>query len=129
MLGRLKINTAILICSAFIFRLLFVNVGIISSLNTHQNNASVKKHFSSVMKRRKHFDPSNHPGNVGYSAVEILEEDSDNEDQFKANPFYLIHFIYSLAVSKTESNLKKIIPFYRYFTSSRRHLQLQVFRI
>ena len=131
MLGIFKINTATLICSAFIFRILFINIGVIYSLNIHQNDTSVKKHFSSVTKRRKHFEPCNSSDNAGYLSLAIVEEDSDNEDQFKLNSFFLLHVFYSKVESKIESALKKITSFNKHFfySSSNRYLEYRVFRI
>jgi hypothetical protein len=132
MLGRLKINTAALICLAFIFRLLFVNVGVISSLKTNQNNNIIKRHFSTVIKKRsKNVDPINNSTSSGYSPFGILEEDNDNDDQFKLNPFTLIHFFYSRIECKIKNTLKKITPFNKYFSykSSYRYIEYQVFKI
>ena len=132
MLGRLKINTATVICLAFIFRLLFVNIGVISASNTNQNNNIIKRHFSTVIKkRRKNVDPVNNSVIIGFSPLEIFEEDSDNDDQFKLTPFILIHFFYSQIECKIKDTLKKITPFNKYFSykSSYRYIEYQVFRI
>ena len=132
MLGRININTAALICAAFIFRLLFINVGIISSLSTSQNTSNIKRHFSTVIKkRRKQFDPITSSNNVGYSTVEITEEDSNDEEQFKLNPSTLLFVFYSKIEHKIKDVLKKINPFNKHFSfnSSNRHLEYQVFRI
>jgi hypothetical protein len=132
MLGRLKINTAVLICSAFIFRLLFVNIGLVSSLNTRQNNSTIKHLFSTVIKkRRKQFDPITNTKNSGYSTVEILEEDSNDEELFKLNSFPLLFIFYSKIENKIKDTLKKITPFNKHFSfnSSNRHVEYQVFRI
>lgn len=132
MLQRLKINTAVLICTAFIFRLLFVNIGLASSINTGQNNGTIKRHFSTVIKkRRKQFDPITNSVRFGYSAVEILEEDSNDENQFKLNPFLFVHVFYSVVENKIKDTLRKITSFNKYFSynSSRRHLEYGVFRI
>jgi hypothetical protein len=130
MLIKLKINTATLICFAFIFRLLFVNIGVISASNA--NNSIIKRHFSSVIKkRRKNIDPINNSKNPGYLSVEILEEDSNDDDQFKLTPSILIHIFYSKIESKIKNTLKKITPFNKYFSykSSYRYIEYQVFRI
>ena len=132
MLGKLKINIATLIYVSFIFRLLFVNIGSISSLTTTQNNSFIKRHFSTVInKRRNNLDPINNSVRIGYSPLEILEEDSKNDDQFKLNPFLLIHVFYSKIECKIKNTLKKITPFNKYFSykSSYRYIEYQVFRI
>ena len=126
MLKSIKINTAILIFSAFIFRLLFVNIGIISSLNTEKNNSFIKAYFSTIMKRSRHFEVLNNSINYEYSAVEICEEDSNDENQFKSNPFF-----YSIVANKTKNKLKKSYLSNKYFsyTSSYRYLIFHVFRV
>jgi hypothetical protein len=132
MLRGLKINTAALICVAFIFRLLFVNIGLVSSLNTSQNNSTIKRLFSTVIKkRRKQFDPITSSKNTGYSTVEILEEDSNDEELFKLNPFPLLFIFYSQIENKIKDTLKKITPFNKHFSfnSSNRHVEYRVFRI
>jgi hypothetical protein len=125
MFRSLKVNTAILICSAFIFRLLFANICIVSSSNA-QHNKGQKSHYSTLMKRRNH--PSDHSKNFGTSVVEICEEDSDEHNQFKANPFFLVQVLYSLAAKGIENHLKL---FSRSFprTLSNQYLVLQVIRI
>lgn len=132
MLGRIKINTAVLICTAFIFRLLFTNIGFAASLNTNQNSNTVKRHFSTVIKkRRKQFDPITTSKTTGYSAVEIIEEDSNDEEIFKLNAFPLLSLFYSEIECKIKDTLKKINPFNKHFSfnSSNRHIEYRVFRI
>lgn len=132
LLGRIKINTAVLICTAFVFRLLFVNIGLVSSLNTNQNNSTIKRHFFTVIKkRRKQFDPVITCKSNGCSAVEILEEETDNEELFRLNTFPLLFIFYSKIELKIKDVLKRINPFNKRFAfnSSRRHLEYQVFRI
>lgn len=132
MLRGIKINTAILICAAFVFRLLFVNVGLASSLNTNQNKSNIKRHFSTIIKkRRKQFDPITNSKNNGYSSVEILEEDSNNEELFKLNPFPLLFLLCSKVEHKIKDVLKRITPFNKRFSfnSSDRLIEYRVFRI
>jgi hypothetical protein len=125
-----KVNTAILICTAFVFKLLFVNIGVISSLNTKQNTRFVKAHISALKKRRRHSEPLNNSGNCEYSVVEIYEEDPNN-DEFKSNPFFLIQVLYSLAARKAENNLTKLTLSSKYFSDIplHRYLTFHVFRI
>lgn len=132
MLGKLKINMAMLICVSFIFRLLFVNIGFISYLNPKQNNNIIKPHFSTVIKkRRNNLEPVNNTYSAGYSPLEILEEDSNDNDQFKLTPSHLIHVFYYKIECKIKNILKKITPFNKYFSykSSYRYIEYQVFRI
>lgn len=132
MFRRLKINTAVLICTAFVFRLLFVNIGLVSSLNTSHNNSTIKHHFSSIIKkRRKQFDPTTSSKTIGFSVVEITEEDSNDEEQFKLNPFTLFCVFYSKVESKITNVLKNITHFNQHFAfnSSHRYIEYRVFRI
>ncbi len=127
MIKTVKINTALLLCTAFIIRILFVNIGIISSLNTQENNVIIKAHYSTIMKRRKLFDALNNSKNCDYSTIEICEEDFDDHNEFKPSLFFVKQFLYSMVAIKKESNLQKTL-FYKYFlyTSPSRFL---VFRI
>lgn len=128
MLGRLKINTATLICLAFIFRLLFINISIGASLNP----SHIKRQFSIVTKKRiRNIDPVNNSVGIGYSPLEILEEDSNDDDEFKLNPSLIFHVFYSKIECKIKNTLKKITPFNKYFSykSSYRYIEYQVFRI
>jgi len=132
MLARLKINTATLICLAFIFRLLFVNIGIVSSLYISNNNNTIKRLFSTVIKnRRKNVEPITNSKNYECSAAEILEENSNDESLFKLNPIALIPVFYYKIECKIINTLKKITPFNKYFSfkSSHRYIDYQVFRV
>ena len=101
MFTRLKINTATLICTAFVFRLLFANIGIISSSNIRQNNGIINNYFSSVMKRKKNTNIASTQCSYENSAIEICEEDLNNKDNLsKTNPLILIRLIYSFFTNK-----------------------------
>ena len=132
MLERIKINTAVLICTAFIFRLLFVNISLVSSLSTNQNHSTIKRHFLTVIKkRRKQVEPVSASNNIGYSVVEILKEDSYEDELFKLNEFTLLFIFFFGIENKIKNILKKITPFNKHFTfsSSSRHIEYRVFRI
>lgn len=136
MLKELKINIATLICLAFIFRLLFLNVGVISSLCSNQHfgitNGATKSHFPSFIKnRRKSVDPVSNAVSMGYSPLEMLEEDSNNDDQFKLTPSLLISFFYTKVGCKTKNTVRDIKPINKNFSykSSYRYIEYQVFRI
>jgi hypothetical protein len=126
----LKINTSIVICATFVFRLLFVNIGLISSLNSHQNNATIKSHFSSVLKRRK-IDTIDVSSSKEKSVIEICEEDlDDDDDQTKTNPFFFIQFLYSFLADKTVSlKSNNFFDFVSCKLSSRKYLSISVLRI
>jgi hypothetical protein len=131
MLRSLKIIPAILICLAIIYRLLFINIDIISSSSdTQQNKIITKTHFSSIMKRKQNVEPSDNSINIGYSIVEICEEASDEDFQLKSNIFFPLQILYSFVSKGIEQNTNKF-PSYTDFscTSSQRYLINQVFRI
>ncbi|MGZ3900320.1 MAG: hypothetical protein ACXVNM_02180 [Bacteroidia bacterium] len=126
----LKLNTAILICTAFLFRLLFVNINIISSLNTRHNGNSVKSHFSSILKRRKPVDVQNNSSSREYSAIEICEENPNNEDDLsKTNPLILIRILYSFLSNKAVSKSNVLFDFVNCTLSSKKYLAISVLRI
>jgi hypothetical protein len=127
---KLIINTAILICSAFIFRLLFIHIGIISSSDNHTKGI-IKAHFSTILKRKKNAEASNYSANHReYALVEVFEEDSD-ENKFKPKANLLGPILYSLVADEIKSNFNKKEASYKSFsyTSTHRYLSLQVFRI
>lgn len=135
MLRSFKMNTSMLICAAFIFRLLFVNIGIVASFTTQQQNhhhhRSAKTHFSSVAKRRKSFEPSSTAKTFGYPLAAVFKEDTDDEKQLKSNPLLFLHVLYSLVAGEIENRLERISPFHWHFSyaSPHRYLVFQVFRI
>lgn len=127
MLRRLKINTAMLICFAFVFRLLTINIGILTSSDGLQKNHSVKNHFTNVLKRRN--IPSGGTGNSDTPVVEICEEDADSEDLFKTNPQSLMQVLYFIFDKSVNSGHKIFSKFSKDFSLSHRYLMYQVFRI
>jgi hypothetical protein len=131
MIKSFKISTALMVCTVFLFRLLFVNIGILSSLNNRQNNNVVKKHFSFVMKRRKSVDDMNNSAQGQYAEVEICEEDLNDEDNFsKTNNFILISALCSFLSNKV-AILKSdpLSGFVQRKLSSKKYLEISVLRI
>jgi hypothetical protein len=94
---RYTINTTLLICLAFIFRLLFVNISLFSSVNGSQAGKFDKSHFSnSFKKRRRNPDQVVGSGLTFYSTVEVCDEDSDNEEDLaRANTPAVLSLFYS----------------------------------
>jgi hypothetical protein len=83
---RFVINTTFIICLAFIFRLLFVNITFFSSINSAQAGKFVKSEFSSNHKKINHSgDPVVSVDLNMYSDLEVCDEDSDTENLTKAN--------------------------------------------
>ncbi|HXU26904.1 MAG TPA: hypothetical protein VN698_06695 [Bacteroidia bacterium] len=81
MTKHLKINTALLICLVFVFKLLFVNINLLSSY-TSQTNHLLAKYFSATQKRKQNAEVAVKSNIIDYSSVEVCEEDSDNEKDF-----------------------------------------------
>ncbi|WP_317898100.1 hypothetical protein [Aurantibacillus circumpalustris] len=131
MLTNLKINSAIVICVAFIFRVLFVNIGIISSLSAQQNKGAIKSHFSSTMKRRKIVETTANPITAENSPMELCEGESNEENQLKSTPLVLIQILYSFFSNNLKTGLEKTYSFFAYstFSSSPRFIAFQVFRV
>jgi hypothetical protein len=86
MLGKFKINIAILICLTFVFRLLFVNISLLSASNIQQTNNLLSKYFSTTQKRKRNAETVVRSNATDYTVVEVCEEGLDNEeDLIKAN--------------------------------------------
>ncbi len=131
MLGNLKINTALFICSAFIFKFLFLNIGAVSSMTTHQTKQLAKTRFSATAKRNRGSEVADHSTACNYSTLEFCEESSKDDDHFKLNIFLPLLVLYVLVTGKLSGSLQKIIPSPQHFayTSSHRYLTLRTFRI
>src|ERR1700740_1586759 len=81
-----KINIAIVICLTFVFRLLFVNISLLSASNIQQTNNPLSKYFSTTQKRKRNTETVVKPNAIDYAAIEVCEEDSDDDkDLTKAN--------------------------------------------
>lgn len=131
MFGRFKINTATLICSAFVFRLLFVNIGLLSSLSSQQHSGIIKSHFSTTFKKRRNIEAANGFGTTNYAAIEICEEESDDNIQLKSFLFAPVQQLYFLVANTQQNVLKKTGLFQRppSYIESQRYIAFQVFRI
>ena len=128
MIKNLKLNTALFICTVFVFRILFFNIFAVSSFNFQHANGIVKAHFSTVMKRRIHSEAAEFSENAEYSFKRITEAEAPNEDeQSESNPFFLIRILLSLLTREVPN---KLAAYYNHlcFTSSHRYLLFQVFR-
>lgn len=77
MTKRLKINAAIFVCLAFVFRLLFVNFSFLPEFK-HQGKHGAH-HLSSAPKKRRLSDIDKTEVKY-YSPVEVSEESSDTEE-------------------------------------------------
>lgn len=128
MIRNLKISTALLLFAIFVFRMLFLNIGLFSSLQSQKDSTSKKTYFSNTMKKRMTFGAQNDSKNAGYSEIEICDEDGDDDHLFKITPFIILQSFYSLGANNTKN---KLTPFHRSFSfsASPRYLTFRVFRI
>jgi hypothetical protein len=118
-----KANIALLVCLAFIFRIMFVNLGILSAVG--HTNRLVPNNFHSITKRRAHFDsPVTHA--MEYQAAEFCEEKESNSENRILPPFFLIRELLPLIKSEVRN-----FPFFIGLAGSLSHrfLMLQVIRI
>ena len=129
---NIKIQFATFVAFAFIFRLLFVNVGLTTYFTSTHNHKLVKSHFSSnIKKRRKQADTSVQEPSVKYSVVDVYEEEIDLEQEFeKANTPAVLAIFYSL-FSDIVSSIKRVIPFdyIKCELHPKRYLSLSVLRL
>jgi hypothetical protein len=95
MFTRLKTNIALLICLVFISRLLFVNTSLLSASNTPQNNSSLAIYFSTMQKKKRNTEAVIGSNDINYTAIEVCEEDSDEDDLTKIHPPIMLSAFYS----------------------------------
>lgn len=77
----LKTYIAIFISLAFVFRLLFVNMGLLASSATPQSKHLAGTNFAQLNKKRKRDMGEVDNSNLKtYSPMDVCEEDTDNEE-------------------------------------------------
>ena len=93
---KFQSKTAIIIFLAFIFRILFVNIYPLTSLQTSQSSHRAF-HLSTSFKRRRNADDVVKPGFEKYDVVDVCcEENSDNEEDIvKANTPAVLSIFYA----------------------------------
>lgn len=129
MLRKLKINTALIICVAFLFRLFTLNAGFISALDDQQN-IHAKGYYALITKKEIiHVEPVT-DSKVSYSDLEFSEEDSD-ENEFKIYTSLLLESFYAPIQHSVIKQIAVITPSNKHYisSSSQRHLEFGVFRI
>jgi hypothetical protein len=110
----LKIKIVLLICLAFIFKLLFVNIGAFASLEP-SSDKQVSAHHSFIFKKRIMYDTDAHVKPVYASeqlVQELTEENQESEDsgQFKKATFLFVLFSFLKGASVAP---KLLVPFDR----------------
>ena len=129
---KLKINIAIIIFLAFIFRLTFMNVYLLTTLETSPANKVIVSHFSNSLKKRKWNTESVIQSNFAiYSTVEVCEENPDNEeDLIKTNSISILSFLYSLLkIIETSPISNSLFGTIKYDSYPKKYLTLSTLRI
>lgn len=91
-----KTTTALLICSAFVFRLLFLEITFLSFNGISKTSLPLTQHISSSKNKISEADVSSSENIKYYSAVEVCEENSDNEEDFaKFHSPVILSIVYS----------------------------------
>lgn len=129
MFKGLKINIAIIICVAFLFRLFSLCLSFISSSNESNNLSSA--YLTSVTKKGiVHVAPLKNSKFI-YTDVVFSEEDTDDENEQKSFAPTLLESFVGLTLCSIGNHVKAITPSNKHFAcnSSQRRLEFGVFRI
>jgi hypothetical protein len=132
MLKSLKIKTALLICLAFVLRLLFVNIGAFVSLDSFTGKHFSANHSTVLKKRRKDLDASVKSPYASEQVVqELTEENQETEEdsgQFKKVTFLFALFSFLRGALDAP---KLLVPFDRIKSQlqPKKFLALSVIRI
>jgi hypothetical protein len=123
-----KINTALVICLAFVVRLLFLNLGVFSS--TFNADQLRSKHSYTLKKRRTNAEFNSIANTKDYSLVEFCEEADTEDDDQKINSPVLLSVLYSF-LDKLSFIPKPNISFDRIKSElfPKRYLSLSILRI
>jgi hypothetical protein len=127
MMKNWKINTALFVCAAFIFRILFFNVFVAAPVKPQSADLLTKTNFSTVKKRKAEFSVAGHMASI----AEVREEKYIHQRTFlDSTSSALIQLIYSPHAEQITTTLSKIFPSLQYFShfDSHRYLTLQVLR-
>jgi hypothetical protein len=133
MIKHLKIHIALFICTSFIFRIVAVNIAIAPPLHAQNSNRLIKPHLSTIMKRRNHFDVSDHSKNHPLHAEAIVESTEDNtnvllvkDPECSSSLVAVFHYFKSLPNTSGLRNLVEHSPIKQ---SNRTYLSISVLRI
>lgn len=129
MFKRLKINTAIIICVAFLFRLLSLSYGFISPPN--EGNALLNTGCKCAIEKGTSLIGSEKDSKSIYTDVVFSEEDADDENEQRSFTPVLLECFSGIDVYSIGSHVRAITPSNKHFVynSSQRHLEYGVFRI
>lgn len=129
MFKGLKINTAIIICVAFLFRLFSLSLSIAST--SSENPALTSTIATSSVSKTTSLVESEKSSKSIFTEVVFSEEDPDDENEFKSFTPVLLETFCNVTLNNNKSHLQAITPSNKHFTcnSSQRHLEFGVFRI
>ncbi len=122
-------NTAFFICLAFVFRLLFVNVGLFA--NSSQTLSVISTHFSTVQKKRRQLQTVPQYDAKQNATAEIFEEDSDIEEDLLKSNYPTVLFTISSFFKKISHTLNPNTLFDRIKCElyPKQYLRLSILRI
>jgi hypothetical protein len=127
---HLKINIAIFLSLAFLFRIVFINAGLLSETGTTPSKQFLARNFTSLKKRKREVT-SMQMKDKNYTMVEIVEERSnDEEGQVRISSFNLFTIRHSF-LSIPLSTIKSVSPFdaIKCNLYHKKYLSLSVLRI
>jgi hypothetical protein len=132
MIKEIKLNTALLVCVVFIFRIVFVNINTLSATNTHHSKGSAKSQVSTKIKRRRGVDITVPSKSFEYLTTEMTcEENANTNAKPKSNPAVLFTQVLAPSGVNNTQNKPVSVTHYRHpvYTQSHLYLTLEVFRI
>lgn len=129
--SQIKVNAAFLICLVFLFRILFVNVCLFTSLGSSQDNSPVNAHFSNILKKRRKADVQNKAAFEVSTAEVVCEENSGSEEDAAKvhSPAVLTWFHASLKAFTSALALIRPFDSIKCDLFPRRYLALSVIRV
>ncbi len=130
MLKVLKINTAVIICLAFIFRLYLINAGPISALNSIEKNDKLTS-TAGLLSIKKNTSFNGIDESKSFPAIEMCEESSDNEedDSSKTSAFIILQVLYSSFINDITLRSNTLFDHINHKVPSKKYLAISVLRI
>jgi hypothetical protein len=126
-----KINAAVFLCTAFMFRIVFFNVLSDTPFNPLKTHASIKSSISPPKHSKLEFEGIDAHNRMEYSLAEGREEENlHGRNGVESIPLFLIKTLHSSIDDHTSRKLNKTFPAHQYYSRScsHRYLTLQVFR-
>lgn len=126
----MKLNTALLVCVVFIFKIVFVNINTLSAANTHQSKGFAKSQVNTKMKRRRGAEIALPSKSFEYLATEMACEENAGTKP-KSNPASLFTQVGTASgISNTQNKLSSVTHYnHPVYAHSHRYLTLEVFRL